>query len=148
MAILFKTILRPEPGVAGGGNPKFYATIEREQPVDLRKFVNEVSRACTLNRADVHAAVQAFLELIPSYLADGKIVYLGDLGSFYATINSRGEDSEVEVTSSSIKKANVRFRPGPEMKNLVSNFAFRKVGPTLTVVTDDDDDQVPIDAAA
>lgn len=133
MAILFKPILRPEPGVAGGGNPKYYASVHREQPVDIRKFVLDVTRASTLNRADVHAAIQAFLELIPNYLADGKIVRLGDLGSFYSNISSVGEESEEAVTSNSIRKAYVRFRPGAEMNELVSNFKFQKYSQTLTV---------------
>jgi len=133
MSILFKTILRSEPGVAGGGTPKYYASVHREQPVDIRKFVADVTRASTLNRADVHAAIQALLELIPNYLADGKIVRLGDLGSFDANISSVGEASEEDVTSNSIKKAYVRFRAGAEMKELVNNFKFQKLGQTLTV---------------
>lgn len=137
MAILIKSILRPEPGVAGGGTPKYYASIQREQSVDIRKFVADVTRASTLNRADVHAAVQAFLELIPSYLADGKIVKLGDLGSFYATINSVGEESEEAVTGNSIRKANVRFRPGAEMKELVNNFKFQKISQKQSEAEDD-----------
>ena len=131
MSILFKPILRPEPGVAGGGTPKYYASVHREQPVDIRRFVADVTRASTLNRADVHAAIQAFLELIPLYLADGKIVRLGDLGSFYANISSTGEESEAAVTSKSIKKAYVRFRASAEMKELVNNFKFQKLGQTL-----------------
>ncbi len=127
MAILFKPILRPEPGVVGGGTPKFYASVHREQSVDLKKFIADVTRASTLNRADVHAAIQAFLELIPNYLADGKIVNLGDLGSFYANISSVGEETGEAVTSNSIKKATVRFRPGVEMRDLVKNFKFKKL---------------------
>ncbi len=132
MSILFKPILRPEPGVVGGGTPKFYASIHREQAVDLKKFIADVTRACTLNRADVHAAIQAFLEMIPYYLADGKIVKLGELGSFYTTISSAGEDAPEDVTSNSIKKANVRFRPAAEMKNLVRNFKFQKLDQSST----------------
>lgn len=131
MSILIKSILRPQPGVAGGGTPKYYASVHREQPVDIRRFVEDVTRASTLHRADVHAAIQAFLELIPRYLADGKIVRLGDLGSFYANISSIGEDSEEAVTSNSIKKAYVRFRASAEMKELVRNFKFRKLGQIL-----------------
>ena len=137
MAILFKPILRPEPGVAGGGTPKYYASVHREQPVDIRRFVSDVTRASTLNRADVHAAIQAFLELIPWYLADGKIVQLGELGSFYVNISSVGQDAEENVTSHTIKRANVRFRPGQEMKELVNNFKFQKYGPTLNIPQDE-----------
>ena len=147
MAILFKPILRPEPGVAGGGNPKYYASVHREQPVDIRKFVFDVTRASTLNRADVHAAIQAFLELIPNYLADGKIVRLGDLGSFYANISTVGEASEEAVTSKSIRKAYVRFRPGAEMTELVSNYKFQKYGQTQRVA-ENEVNEAPVDRAA
>ena len=133
MAILIKPILRPEPGVAGGGIPKYYASVHRKQPVDIRKFVADVTRASTLNRADVHAAIQAFPGLILNYLADGKIVRLVDLGSFYANVSSVGEASEEAVTSKSIKKVYIRFRAGAEMKELVNNFKFQKLGQTLNV---------------
>ncbi len=137
--IQFKSILRSEPGVTGGGVQKYYASVHREQPVTLQKFVWEVSRASTLNRVDVHAAIQAFLELIPAYLADGKIVRLGEFGSFYATISSRGEETEEDVTGASIKGAKIRFRPGPEMKGLVNSFKYQKYSP-LTVIKGGDED--------
>lgn len=52
------------------------------------------------------------LTMIPKMLADGKIVRLGELGTFYTSVKSEGAASPEEFKKSNITAAKVRFKPG------------------------------------
>ena len=43
MPISYKTIIKGTPGVAGGGEQKYYASIVRGRKIDLRTFVEEIA---------------------------------------------------------------------------------------------------------
>lgn len=124
---MYKSVARPEPGVAGGGQIKYYATIVRERPVGLRKFANSIARTSRLNSSDVFGVLETFLDNLHEYLEEGRIVKLGDLGSFTPSINSIGTETAEEVSKSSIVRFKINFRPGPFLRKRLSQVEFSKV---------------------
>jgi len=48
----------------------------------------EIAKMSTVSTIDAIAVLEAFKQVIPQHLADGKIVRLGDFGTFITTINS------------------------------------------------------------
>ncbi len=126
MSILYKAIAKTQPGVVGGGQIKYYAGIVRERPVNIRKIATDISGMCTLTSTDVFAVLESFLDRIHTYIEEGRIVKLGDLGSFSPALASQGEDEQADVDRSTIKKLRVNFRPSAELKSRLIRVTFEK----------------------
>ena len=127
MAVLYKAVPKAQPGVAGGGQIKYYASIVREQPVNLRRFANDISKMSTLTTGDVYGVLELFMDRLHFYLEDGKIVKMGDFGSFSPAIGSSGSDTPEQINRLSITRYKVNFRPSTELANRLSNVEFHKV---------------------
>ena len=127
MSILFKTVAKGQPGVVGGGDTKYYATIVRNESVDLHTFASDLADRSTLTRADIYAVLESFMEKFPTYLADGRIIHFGSLGSFSPSISSQGEIEPSDVNQYSINKVKVLFRPSKRLKHHLRMAEFKKV---------------------
>ena len=126
MSILYKAIGRTQPGVAGGGEIKYYAGIKREREVTLREMVREISSRSTVTTADAMAVIENFLELIPKFLRNGRTVNLSQLGSFRVNISSKGYDTPDEVGNYSIKRNKISFLPSAEMRENMGTVRYTK----------------------
>jgi hypothetical protein len=59
-------------------------------------------------------------------LGQGRIVKVGRLGNFKVGLSSEGMATADDVSSSSIKKTKILFRPGKRMRRLLVDTTFRK----------------------
>lgn len=123
----YKVIKKGQPGVVGGGDQKYYATPVYTGETNLRKLGSELSARSTVTKADAIAVLTGLVDLIAEKLKNGDIVRLGDLGSFRISINSNGEESAEQVSSKSIKRSRVNFRPAKELQYALSDLSFEKV---------------------
>ena len=119
MPITFKSVAKGQPGVVGGGDTKYYATIVRNESVTLRTVATDLADRSTLTRADIYAVLESFMEKFPMYLVDGRSIHIGSLGSFYPSISSQGEINPADVDQYSINKLKVIFRPSNEFKGIL-----------------------------
>ncbi len=126
MAIKIKTIERGEPGVAGGGQKKFYASPALEGELTLNNLTKAIEKMCTVNGADIRAVLYAMVDVAVDNLAEGRIVRLGDLGSLRPTISSEGKEKAEDVSANCIKSANVIFTPGARIKDMLETVKFQK----------------------
>lgn len=108
------------------GPRKFYPSYASNGRVSQRELANRAADLSTLSTADMAAAVEALLFLIPRLLADGKIVDLGDFGRFHLSIEGEGVDVATAVTVRQIKNVNARFTPGKEFKAILKQTEFTK----------------------
>ncbi len=116
------------------GNPrdpnapkKFYATQKSLGEVNLRQLAEQIAEISTVSAIDVYAVLEAFIQTVPQLVAEGKIVRLGEFGSFHATLESEGAESAESFTSSLIKKVNLRFRPGKLIKRFLKSVTFKLI---------------------
>jgi predicted histone-like DNA-binding protein len=72
------------------------------------------------------ATLEALIQVLPSEIAEGKIVQLGEFGSFGITLQSEGAETEEAFTASNIKRFSIRFRPGKIFKNTLNNAGYKK----------------------
>lgn len=104
----------------------YYALAKSNGEVDIDELAERIQRASTVNWADVVCVLRALqTEMIESF-KKGEIVRLGNLGSFYVTLRSGGTLLQKDVKEALIKGANVRFRPGKEIKNALKTLAYSK----------------------
>lgn len=130
MAVKFKAILRGEPGVVGGGVKKYYAIAVSSGEHSLLKLSTYISKATTVNKADVLAVLSSLVEFMIIELSDGAIIRLGELGSLRLSLHSKGMDSKEDVNASCIKDATIVFTPGSELKDTLKTLSFEKINET------------------
>ncbi len=126
MAVNYKAVPKKNPSKQGDA-AKFYAQVVSSGDVTQRQLAKQVSAISTISTADTMAVIEAFLQVIPQALADGKIVRLGDFGSFSLQVSSEGSVDAPAVSKNQIKKVSVKFRPGKEFTNVTNTVDFNKV---------------------
>jgi len=126
MAIQIKTIERGQPGVAGGGVKKYYASPVQGKEITLDGLTKSIEKTSTVNGADIRAVLYAMVEEAVAGLEDGRIIRLGDLGSLRITLSSEGKTTAAEVTGAAVKKAGVIFTPGAKLQSMFKTVKFTK----------------------
>lgn len=126
MSIKFKVVEKGQPGVAGGGIKKFYASASSTGEMTLTKLTKRIEQTSTVSGADIRAVLYAMVETMQDALEDGQIVRLGDLGSLRISISSNGEETAEDVTSRSIKSAKTVFTPGKNLKSMLKTLEYEK----------------------
>jgi len=127
MAIKFNVRTKGQPGVVGGGVKKFYAAIVTDGEATIDEIVKDIEKFSSLSEPDIRGVVVALENVIQNKLAEGKIVRLEKLGSLYPSLSSKGEGTEKEVTSNSIKEVRINYRPGDRLKKAINEAGFKKV---------------------
>ncbi|MCT4590156.1 MAG: DNA-binding protein [Carboxylicivirga sp.] len=126
MAIKYKVIQRGQPGVAGGGEQKFYASANVTGKQSLEDLTELIELTSTVSGADIRAVLYSMVKVMQKSLSNGQLVELGELGSLRVSLSSNGEETEEDVTSNSIKSAKVVFRPGKDIQKLMKTLKFEK----------------------
>ncbi len=105
---------------------KFYARPVHTGEVLLEDLAADISHASSINEPDVYAVLQSLIREIPRNIAQGYIVRLGNLGSFRLSCNSKGSDTEEEVSANNIERKRLLFNPGKRIRNALSSLTFKK----------------------
>jgi predicted histone-like DNA-binding protein len=132
--IKYHLIQRAQPGVTGGGEKKFYASIADRERITLKELSEEIADGSTLTRTDVIAVLISLSRKIPLHLLKGNIIDLGDMGSLTVNIRSAGVADEKEFDQTLIKGLNILFRPTPDMKKSLKTASYTKWNGNGTVV--------------
>lgn len=106
--------------------PKYYATVRSDGRADTITIAKSINKMSTVSAPDTLAVLEAFLDVVPEKLADGKIVELGDFGTFRLTVSSEGAALAEDVTARSITDTRVVFTPGKRFKQLLNTIEFQK----------------------
>lgn len=122
----FKVIKRGQPGVAGGGQKKFYASAVPDGELTLDDITREVEKMCTVNGADIRAVLYAMVEVAADALADGTTLRLGEMGSLRMSLSSEGRDKEEDVNASAIRGSSIIFHPGPKLQTTLISMKYHK----------------------
>jgi predicted histone-like DNA-binding protein len=96
--------------------PRFYASALHDASIDLNGLAISVASRCSLRRADVHGVLVALMDIIPDELSNGKVISLGDLGSFYVNVKSDGAETKELLTPGMVKGMKIVYRPTKELK--------------------------------
>jgi predicted histone-like DNA-binding protein len=125
MAIKFHAVQRKDPRdrtLPG----KYYAEIVNRYEISFEQFLNEITDMSTVTVGDTYNVMQTSIHLLKKHLQEGRAVRLGDMGTFYLTVNSEGKDSIDDVDAKSIVQANIRYRPSVKLKEILNRLSFQK----------------------
>ncbi len=107
---------------------KFYATQKSSGELTFKNLSKEIAQgSTTVSDTDVLAVLNDLIKILNRHLAEGRIVRLGDFGSFQISLSSEGAESPEKFNASLIKNAKVLFRPGMDIKDMVKTLKFSKI---------------------
>lgn len=121
--VQIKPIERPNPQDRAADN-KFYAQAIATGTTDLERLAYLVSNQSTVREADCYAVLLSLLHNIKDELDQGRIVKLDKLGSFQIGVSSEGMPTEEEVSSNTVKKAHINFRPDKRLRDMLANVKY------------------------
>lgn len=127
MSIKYNLIQKTEPGVAGGGTKKWYATIKNDGELTVDDLVEQIEKFSALSEADIRGVIIALENVIQKELTNGRIIRMDKLGSFYPSLSSEGAATEEEFNASMIKGAKVNYRAGKRITDALKTATFTKV---------------------
>lgn len=125
MSVKFNVVERANPSNREAPK-KFYPSIKSTGRVTTRQLAEQAARESTVSPADLMAAIEIFLGIIPVELAKGNIVELGDFGNFWLKTTSDGVTSAEEVRASQVTSTLPRFNPGKLFKKVLGGIDFVK----------------------
>ncbi len=125
MSIRYSLVQRANPRDPQAAK-KFYAVNQNTGEVDLRELSRIIAEISTVSEIDTMAVIEAFIKKVPELVADGKIVRLGDFGSFYITLQSEGAETADAFSPALIKKVFLRFRLGKMIRNILKSVSYEK----------------------
>jgi predicted histone-like DNA-binding protein len=126
MSIKYNIVERGRPDHAEVPK-KYYPSLQSTGKVTMRELATEASDISTLSTVDMMAAIEAFLTIIPGHLAEGKVVDLGDFGSFWLRFSAEGVEEPAQVHGDLITTLLPRFIPGKEFKRLLRTVKFERL---------------------
>jgi len=122
MSVKYNVIQRVNPRDIAAPR-KFYAISQNNGEVSLRELATRISEMSTLSSIDTLAVLESLIKVVPSELLKGKIVHLGEFGTFRLTLASAGADTQEDFNKSFIKNVRMKFRAG----KLIAR-TLRKIG--------------------
>jgi predicted histone-like DNA-binding protein len=125
MALNYQTVKKRNP--AKPTDPeKFYANAVYKDKMTLRKIATEIAERTSLSSTDSMAVLEALTQVLPFFLLDGNIVYLGEFGTFRISLRSDGAETAETFTSANIKGFKLLFRAGKELSEKLKHLEVLK----------------------
>ena len=126
MAIQYRLMERIKPNDPTAPK-KHYAITQSSGEVSLRQLADQIGEISTVSSIDTMAVLESLLKVLPRQLLDGKIIRLGDFGSFRLSLSSSGADKAEDFTKNMIKGVNLLFRPGKQITDELNKAEFVKI---------------------
>jgi len=117
---------RVDPANVSAPN-KLYPVKQAQEELTLRDFAKRISRESTVSMMDTMAVLEGLLQIIPDEITKGKIIKLGEFGTFRTTLSAEGVKTAKEFSTDKIKSLNVRFRPAREFRNLLAAAKYEQI---------------------
>ena len=117
-----KNHLKPEAG------ERAYAKAQIREVWNGDRFVQHLAdHNGVFSRGTVKGVVSDVCNCIVEQVLNGNKVFLGELGSFYASLSCESADDLSTFTAANIKAVNLVFTPGPDFENMIAKATFNPV---------------------
>ncbi|BEG99159.1 hypothetical protein BSYN_14240 [Bacteroides sedimenti] len=113
---------------------RYYGVPVTSGQVGVKELARDICSRCSLNAADVHAAVVALGDVMRNYLLKGNTVYLEDIGLFSISASSEGFDTPDECTPSKMKAQRVCFKADKGMRSILRKVKFQRSNRAVTKI--------------
>ena len=107
--------------------PKFYPVVNYYTGDSYRDLVSRVCEFSTVRSPDVLSVLESLFIVIPKFLAEGRIIRLGELGSLRITLQSSGSEVEEDFSESKIDSIAIRFIQSKTLRRTLGNIEYSKI---------------------
>lgn len=90
----------------------------------MEELAEQVSFSCSATPADCYLVIMSLVTEVSNSLERGKIVRLGNLGSFQVSIKGDSCDTPEAVKAQNVTSASILFRPGKKLKTMLKRLVF------------------------
>lgn len=123
MSIFLKPVQRVNP-LDGDAPAKWYPVQYTTKLVEETEVAELIADETTLNPMEALMAIRQLRKVVQRLLLDGKSVKLGDWGTFNVTLSTEGADTKEELTARNVKRVNINFQAGSDLKNAMQKADF------------------------
>lgn len=107
---------------------KVYAAAQSQSVMSLKEFSDHISQHNSVfDRSVVEGVIIKMVACLREQLLLGRIVHLGDLGSFRAGLKSKPTQSATDFTAENITKVKTVWNPGVDFSNMTEDATFQYV---------------------
>ena len=106
---------------------KYYAMAKSNGTTDLNHLCQMIQARSAVSSADVKSVLDNLNFVMDMELSAGRIVKMGELGSFRMSLRSEGAEEESAFNKTLLRKARVLFTPGISLQNTAKTLAFTRV---------------------
>ena len=72
------------------------------------------------------AVIEALLYAVPRHLKEGKIVKLGQLGTFYLRVRGQGVDDPADFDVYKVRSSRIHFHPGKILRRMLKTIQYER----------------------
>ena len=124
------SILSSKPGTkkANITETKAYAVAQSKGTISMEDFAAHIAtHGSKYKRGDIYAILAESVDCMREMLLEGKVVSLGELGTFRCTYKCAGAASASTLSASDIKAVKVIWAPGKHFQDLRDDAEFQCV---------------------
>lgn len=120
----------------------YYPQLVHNGRVSFDTFCEEIAEQTSLTRGDIKNCMDRIVYNIAHHLKEGRSVDCGDLGTFWIALRSVGASTKKDYdVSEMMRKANVSFRPGKELRGIQSSLQYQRVEDGEPMEPEDDEEE-------
>ena len=123
MALIYNKVQRRNP-LDKNAPARWYPVLKTTRMKREKEVAKEIADETTLNPKEAEMALAQLQKILIRTLLSGQSIQLGDWGSFFLTLNSEGSATEAEATPAKVKKINIRFTAGTDLKEAIAKAQF------------------------
>ena len=127
MALKFSVVAKKNP--SDPNSPfRYYPQPISSGESGFKNLARKIQRNTGQNYPDVIGVLAALEDILPEEIKNGRIIRLGDIGSFYPGYRTSPSDTPEEVTSRNIEQVKIKFRPDRDfLEQVNTGLTFEKV---------------------
>lgn len=126
MAVKYDFFLTPQPKDKQQ-KVRYHARSVVESTLTNKDIATEISRRCTINKAEANAVMNEMSEIFLQKLAEGHAIKLNGIGTFRISAKSPSVRTKKEIRAESIKFGGIVFRAERKLLRRLSGTKFQKV---------------------
>lgn len=131
MAVFYNKVQRKNPSDPNA-TPKWYPALRTTGMLKEKEVARQIADETTLNPKEAEMALSQLQKIMLRALHNGQSIQLGDWGSFHLTLNAEGSETEADANAMKVKKVNIRFAPGKELKESIAKIELRQTSTLIS----------------
>ena len=131
MAVFYNKVQRRNPSDPTG-TKKWYPSLRTTGMLKEKEVARQIADETTLNPKEAEMALSQLHKIMLRALSNGESIQLGDWGSFHLTLNAVGTENQADANGTKVKKFNIRFAPGKELKEAIARIELKQTSTLIS----------------